>query len=179
YEVPIGLGLILLVLLSAAVMNLLTKQVATVGGIVFTGIFFCIFTFSERYYEKKRRGAKHEHLEQFNRDTMPHVTPEALGLKLPYRKLVAIRSPQNLFMLEKALAETDPETTDVVVMTAKPLSPEHGVTGDVELDVYEQQLMTAVVNVAEKAGKKVLPLIVPTNNPLHAVIRMARDLKAQ
>ena len=42
-----------------------------------------------------------------------------LGLKKPYRKLVAIRSPHNLFMLEKALADTDPHTTDVVVMTAK------------------------------------------------------------
>ena len=41
----------------------------------------------------------------------------------PYRKLVAIRSPQNLFMLEKALVETDPETTDVVVMTAKLVPP--------------------------------------------------------
>ena len=36
---------------------------------------------------------------------------------------MAIRSPQNLFMLEKALAETDPETTDMVVMTAKVIPP--------------------------------------------------------
>ena len=47
------------------------------------------------------------------------VTKAELGLKRPYCKLVAIRSPHNLFMLDKALADTDPQTTDVVVMTAK------------------------------------------------------------
>ena len=98
------------------------------------------------------------------------MTPATLGLDRPYRKLVAIRSPQNLFMLEKALAETDPETTAMVVMTAKTRPPDDAVVADVELDTYDQQLMTAVVTVAEKAGKEVKPLIVPTNNPLHAVL---------
>jgi nucleotide-binding universal stress UspA family protein len=81
-------------------------------------------------------------------------------------------------MLEKALAETDPESTSVVVMTAKVL-PE----GDAEvprgLDPYDQQLMTAVVDKAEKAGKRVKPLIVPTNNALHAVLKLADELGAQ
>ena len=39
--------------------------------------------------------------------------------------------------------------------------------------------MTAVVERAEKAGKQVKPLIVPTNNPLHAVLKTAKDLQAQ
>jgi amino acid transporter len=179
FELPLGLILILLILLSAAIMNLLTKRIATIGGGLFTAIFFTIFTISELYHERKRRGARHEHLEQFNQATTEEVTPATLGLTQPYRKLVAIRSPQNLFMLEKALAETDPETTAVVVMTAKTRPPDAGEATDVELDIYDQQLMTAVVNVAEKAGKVVKPLIVPTNNPLHAVLRMAKDLKAQ
>src|SRR5206468_1033241 len=74
-------------------------------------------------------------------------------------------------------AETDPDTTNVVVMTAKVLPP--GVT-EVQsgLDRYEQELMTAVVNRAESAGKHVKPLIVPTNNPFNAVLQTARDLKA-
>src|SRR5206468_6264883 len=93
--------------------------------------------------------------------------------------LVAIRSTQNLFMLEKALLETDPHSTDVVVMTAKVL-PKGGEEspGSAELDKYDQQLMTAVVDRAERAGKKVLPLIVPTNNPLHAVLKTAKDIHA-
>jgi nucleotide-binding universal stress UspA family protein len=36
-----------------------------------------------------------------------------------------------------------------------------------------------VVQRAEKAGKQVRPLIVPTNNPLYAVLQTARDLQAQ
>src|SRR5262249_51531833 len=75
--------------------------------------------------------------------------------------------------------ETDPATTDVVVMTAK-VAPvgDTPVTGP-DLDEYDQHLMTAVVDRAEKAGKEVKPLILPTNNPLFAVIRTAKDLHAQ
>jgi nucleotide-binding universal stress UspA family protein len=178
-EVPVGLGLIFLVLLFTALLNLFTKEVATVGGILFTAVFLTVFMVSEHYHEKKRAGAKHEHLEQFNQQTTAEVTPQSLGLTRRYRKLVAIRSTQNLFMLEKALNETDPETTGVVVMTAK-VSPPGGEAGRdlTDIDSYDQQLMTAVVTRAERAGKEVKPLIVPTNNPLHAVLNTAKDLQA-
>src|SRR5262249_8630006 len=95
-----------------------------------------------------------------------------------YRKLVAIRSPQNLFMLEKALDETDPLTTGVVVMTAK-VTPPGGELLPHELDSYDQQLMTAVGQRAEKAGKEVKPPTVPPKNPLFAGIPTAKDLQAQ
>src|SRR2546430_11377525 len=45
YELPLGLILILLILLGAAIMNLLTKEVATIGGVTFTTIFFGVFYF--------------------------------------------------------------------------------------------------------------------------------------
>lgn len=175
-EIPIGLGLILVILLIAALLNLLTKEKATIGGLIFTCTFFTVFLLSERYHERKRRGAAHEHLEQFNQQTAEEITPDGLGLTKQYRKLVAIRSPQNLFMLEKALAETDPETTDVVVMTAKVAPVGGGNFERPDLDAYDQHLMTAVVDRAERAGKQVKPLIVPTNNPFYAVIRTAKEL---
>ncbi len=179
YEVPLGLMLILVILLLSAFFNLLTKAYATIGGVIFTTVFFAIFYYSERVYERKRQGKEHEHLEQFNKLTSAEVTPEALGLShRAYRKLVAIRSVHNLFMLERALAETDPETTTVVVMTAKTLPTDSKHADNPDLDTYDQQLMTAVVNLAERAGKEVKPLIVPTNNPLHAVLSTARDLQA-
>lgn len=179
-EVPIGLGLIFLVVLLSALANFLTKQVATVSGAIFTAAFLVVFIGTERYYEKRRQGAKHEHLEQFNREMTEGVALEKLGLTMPYRKLVAIRSPQNLFMLEKSLYETDPDTTDVVVMTAKVIPPggEPG-SKDLNLDRYDRQLMTAVVERAEKIGKPVKPLIVPTNNPFFAIIQTAKNLQAQ
>jgi nucleotide-binding universal stress UspA family protein len=177
-EVPIGLGLIFLVVLLSAVANLLTKEVATVSGLVFTAAFLTVFILTERYHERRRRGTKHEHLEQFNKQVAEEATPESLGLTRTYRKLVAIRSPQNLFMLEKALAETDPDTTAVVVMTAKVSPPGGELLGRPDIDAYDQQLLTAVVQKAEQAGKQVKPLIVPTNNPLHAVLQTAKDLQA-
>jgi nucleotide-binding universal stress UspA family protein len=81
--------------------------------------------------------------------------------------------------LDKALEDTDPDTTDVVVMTAKVEA--RGAELDMEetLDTYDQQLLTAVVNHAEALGKSVRPLLVPTNNALHAVLKLARELPAQ
>ena len=45
-DFPIGLSLIFLTLLAAAVLNFLTKEVATVGGLAFTGVFLTIFSVS-------------------------------------------------------------------------------------------------------------------------------------
>jgi nucleotide-binding universal stress UspA family protein len=82
-------------------------------------------------------------------------------------------------MLDKALADTDPQITDVVVMTAKVSPPGAEYDADDALDAYDQHLLTAVVNHAERLGKPVHPLLVPTNNPLHAVLKTAKDLPAQ
>jgi amino acid transporter len=117
-EVPIGLVVVFLILLATAVGNALTKEVATVGGVAFTAVFLGLFMASEHYHENRRGAGRHQHLEQFNQKTADEISPAALGLDKPYRKLVAIRSTQNLYMLEKTLAETDPDTTAVVVMTA-------------------------------------------------------------
>jgi nucleotide-binding universal stress UspA family protein len=64
-------------------------------------------------------------------------------------------------------------------MTAKvsPRGAEHSM--DDPLDSYDLQLLTAVVNHAERLGKPVLPLVVPTNNALHAMLKTAKDLPAQ
>lgn len=178
-EIPVGLLLVMGVLLVTAALNFLTKEVATVSGLVFTGMFFTIFFISEQIHHYRRKGEKHEHLEQFNKQTADELSSDSLQLSKPYRKLVAIRSTQNLFMLEKTLAETDPETTGVVVMTAKVASVGDSHVDNIELDRYDQQLMTAVVQKAEKAGKEVKPLILPTNNPLYAIVKTAKDIGAQ
>jgi amino acid transporter len=176
---PIGLGLVFLTVFAAALANLLTKPVATASGLCFTGAFLSVFLLSEFAHRKHRGAAQHEHIEQFNRATVERVSGDVLGLTRPYCKLVAIRSPNNLFMLDKALADTDPATTDVVVMTAKvePRGAEREVVD--ALDAHDQHLLTAVVNHAERLGKTVRPLLVPTNNALHAVLKTAKDLPAQ
>jgi nucleotide-binding universal stress UspA family protein len=64
-------------------------------------------------------------------------------------------------------------------MTAKTVPLGNLPVGQNDFDRYDQELMTAVVDRAEKIGKQVQPLIVPTNNPLFAVISTARNLQAQ
>ena len=128
-EFPVGLIAIFLILLVTAVLNFFTKEVASISGVAFTVVFLVLFMTSEYIHEKRRGAAAHQHLEQFNETTAEEISPASLGLTKPYRKLVAIRSPQNLFMLEKALSETDPETTEVVVMTAKFIPPGGGLAG--------------------------------------------------
>ncbi len=178
-EFPVGLTIVTLILLATAVLNFLTKETATIAGSAFTAVFLTLFIASEYYHEKKRGKAGHQHLEQFNQTTAEEVSPAAIGLSQPYCKLVAIRSTQNLFMLEKSLQETDPDTTDVVVMTAKSMPRGSAWSDEQDIDQYDRELMTAVVSRAESVGKQVVPLILPTNNPLYAVVNTAKSLRAQ
>jgi nucleotide-binding universal stress UspA family protein len=141
---------------------------------------FITFTLSERAHMRRtgKAAEHHEHLEQFNQARAEQVSPAALGITKPYRKLVAIRSPYNLAMLEKALAETDPTTTDVVVMTSTVIPPGSDDFSPAITD-GDRALLTAVVNLAEHAGKPVKPLIVPTNEPFYALARTARTVGAE
>jgi amino acid transporter/nucleotide-binding universal stress UspA family protein len=181
FDIPLGMTFIFLVLAVVAVANLFTKEVATITGVLFTAGFFAVFWFSEHAHRRrvgKAAAASHEHLEQFIQEQAEQLSIESLNVTKPYRKLVAIRSPFNLAMLERCLNETDPETTDVVVMTATvlPLG-----SGDLEptITVRDRQLLTAVVNLAEHAGKPVKPVIVPTNEPFFAMARTAKTIGAQ
>ena len=179
FELPLGLGLIALVLAITAVINLFTKEVATVSGMIFTAVFLSVFTITECYTKNRRKGAAHEHLEQFSEKSSDVVTGDVIGLTKQYRKLVSIRSPENLYMLQKSLEETDPETTDVIVMTAKHIPPGGHPADGTEIDRYDQRLITAVIEMAEKVGKQIKPLVVPTNNPLYAIINTAKSLNVQ
>jgi amino acid transporter/nucleotide-binding universal stress UspA family protein len=180
FDLPIGISLIFLILAVAAISNLLTKEVATITGVAFTAGFYGVFWFSELAHRRRLGAAAdhHEHLEQFNEQHADTLSVEGLHLDKPYRKLVAIRSPYNLAMLERCLAETDPETTEVVVMTATVL-PQG--SGDLQpaISVHDRQLLTAVVNLAEHAGKPVKPLIIPTNEPFYALAQTAKTIGAQ
>jgi len=179
YDIPLGIALIFLSLTLAAVVNFLTKEVATVSGVVFTAVLFITFYVFERIRHKRGINLEHhEHLEQFNQQSSEKVDAHSLGVTRPYRKLVAIRSPHNLWMLEKCLTETDPETTDVIVMTANVLPPG---SADMKPTISDQDraLLTAVVNLAEHAGKPVKPLVVPTNEPFFALAQTAHALGAQ
>ncbi len=47
-EVPFGVGLITLILLSIALINLFTKPAATIAGVIFSGLLYAVFEISEK-----------------------------------------------------------------------------------------------------------------------------------
>jgi len=57
-EIPLGLIFVFLVLLTTALVNLLTKSVATVSGVIFAASFFVIFSLSERDNKRRHAAAK-------------------------------------------------------------------------------------------------------------------------
>lgn len=180
-DVPVGITIIFLVLISTAMINLMTKKVATIWGIGFTVAFLAVFLICEQVSRRLRKGGHHEHLEQFNEKASSSPSPQALGLTHPNPILVAVRNPNSMRVLDQLLRETDTSQQDVVVITCKVLPPlTQGITPEeVRLDDNDRAVLTAVVNLAEEAGKTVRPLVIPTNNPLYAIATVARDLKAK
>ncbi|MGA2496477.1 MAG: APC family permease [Tepidisphaeraceae bacterium] len=179
-DLPIGITIIFLVLLSTALINLATKKTATIWGVGFTVVFLAGFIICEQISHRRRKGLHHEHLEQFNQKTSAKVTAEALGLQHTDPVLVAARGPASLPVLRQILHEVDTTQRDVVVVTCKVLPPRtQGVTEhESGIDDGDRELLTRIVTVAEEAGKTVHPVVLPTNNPLYAIAITARDVKA-
>jgi amino acid transporter len=175
YEIPAGLGFIFMILLLLGTVNLFTKPYATVGGISFTIILYIVFGVSERA-NLRRAGRKNHELEKFNVSGQSNLTLKTIGSRHEKRKLVGVNAPNRLHHLRKCLQENDPETTDIIVMHARILSDRENATVDESISIHQEELFTEVIKLAEREGKSVLPIVVPTNNAGYAVTHTAAQL---
>jgi amino acid transporter len=189
-HLPIGLILIFGALFFTAMTNLLTKPVATVSGVIFSFSFFIIFVISEQIVKRSTMKEKHiteeefieqsHHiLEHFNLDDESQITPEAIDSELSDRVMVAVRDPSNLAHLKRIIEETDTEKTDIIVMIARVFRDKENLEVKNDLESDEVSLFSEVVNTAEKIGKPVIPIVVPTNNAFYSIMNVAQSLKVR
>ena len=180
-ELPIGLGLITLVLFGAAVVNLFTKQTATISGVAFTLLFYAVFVTSERATARRKKAAHGQHTDQFQLMREAEVGLDELHAR-PGCVLVPVRDYNTLVHLDFVVRETDTDARDIVVLTIRLMKGPDAGTTDIEggelFTDYEQLLFTRVVAVAEKHGRTVKLLVVPSTNVFDAVTQTAVRLKA-
>jgi amino acid transporter len=180
-EIPLGLILITTALFSLAIINVLTKKVATISGMAFTVAFFIIFELSEMHNRKRRKASGEQESEKFLLDTHADVSTEAVRIR-PGNVLVAVRNPNRLQHLDRILRKTDTRKMDIVVLSVRTVtesgSGEHGLDPDQIFSEAETEVFTRVVALAEKAGKHVELMVVPGVDPYDAVVQTAARLQS-
>jgi amino acid transporter len=177
-EVPAGLIVITATLFALAVINVMTKEVATISGSIFTLTFFIIFTASEKYNRRREKAHGHE-MERFRLDAHNEVTSDAVHVRSG-NVLVAVRNPHRLQHLERILRKTDTRKMDIVVLSVRTVgqagSGEHPLEVDQLFSDQETEVFTRVVTLAEKAGKHVELMVVPGTDPYEATVQTAARL---
>ena len=182
-ELPIGLGVITMLLFSVAGVNLITKEVATLSGIVFTIVFFAIFLISERINERQHADEIHttSALDQFRLNANEIISTETAEVR-PGNSICLVRDHNTLDHLKKALEITHTGKKDLVVMTVQVMrGPDTGyqdIAQDRLFGRNEQYLFSKVVALAEKAGKTVHLLVVPASDLFQAIVMTAAQLQS-
>jgi amino acid transporter len=179
-EIPLGLMSVFLVLFTTAIVNLLTKSVATVSGVIFAAAFFIIFSLSERDNKRRHDLATLQMKEHFQLEHQDKVGREALEIR-PGAVVVTMRDSAAPFALKWALTHTNTDEQDLVVLAARMMGaggPEYVSASEQLFSEHEQMLFTKAVSVAESFGKHISLLVVPAGDIFSALVQTANSLEA-
>ncbi len=178
-EIPVGLLSVFGVLLSTAIVNLFTKSIATVSGIIFAAAFFIIFTVSERENLRKHAITARQMKDHFQLEHQDTVSRESAAIR-PGGVMVTMRDPSNPLALKWTLSHTSTEDRDVVVISVRMMGvggPEFLSAEETSFSEHEQMVFTKAVAVAESFGKKVSLLVVPAGDVFAALVQGANNLE--
>jgi amino acid transporter len=179
-EIPLGVALITLILLSIAVVNLFTKPAATVSGVLFSGLLFVGFELSEKRIQK-HRGQAHVELDRFNLAQASEPTAENVGVQ-PGNILVPVSTHYSLYHLEAALRRARRRRAEVVALHVQLLSRAPSGESDLAPEqlfgTIEQLLFTRVLSIAEKEGKPVRLTVVAASDLWDGILRTAANLES-
>jgi len=178
-ELPVGLFSVFLVLLATALVNLITKSVATKSGILFAAVFYTLFTISEERNKRKHAVTEKQMKEHFQLEHQDTIGREALEIR-PGGILVTMRDANNPIALKWALSRTNTDDQDIVVLTARMVGaggPEYIDASDQLFSEHEQMLFTKAVSIAESFGKHISLLVVPAGDIFAALVQTANSLE--
>jgi amino acid transporter len=179
FEIPVGLFSVFLVLLSVAVVNLFTKSVATVSGILFAAAFFVIFSISERINLRRHALTALQMKDQFQLEHQDTISSESAAIRRG-GVMVTMRDAANPLALKWTLSHTSTEDQDVVVISVRLMGaggPEYLSAEEQSFSEHEQMVFTKAVSVAESFGKKVSLLVVPAGDVYAALAQGASSLE--
>jgi amino acid transporter len=178
-EIPVGLVLITITLLGLCTINLFTKQIATISGIIFTAAFFATFTIAEGI--TKRRDTTGAELDQFNVASRTELSTATLGVR-PSNVLVPISNYHALYHLGAVLDRVKTERRDIVVLHVQVLQRSGSSEVEFETDQLfgsiEQYLFTKALSMAEQRGKPVRLAVVAANDLWDGILRAAVNLQS-
>ncbi|MGE5327622.1 MAG: APC family permease [Deltaproteobacteria bacterium] len=177
FGIPLGLCVITLTLFAVALINLFTKQIATISGVAFTIVFFVVFTISERI--TKKRGSLNAELDQFHLEPNEEISPDSVGVR-PGNIAVMVRDYNTLYPLAAVLDRVDAAKQDVAVIHIRILrrggSGEHDLEPSQLFTFKEQELFTRTLALAEKKGKPVHLAVAAANEIWDGVLRTGQNL---
>jgi amino acid transporter len=179
-DFPLGVALITLVLLTIALVNLVTKPRATVAGLVFSVVLFTLFVVSEKL-SKQGRPESHVEMDEFNVTAQSELSLESVGCR-PGNILVPVSNYHALYHLSGVLDRVKPDRRDVVVLHVRVLR--RTPSGETELEAermfgsIEQYLFTQTLSMAEKHGKPIRLAVIAANDVWDGILRAAVNLQS-